>query len=1017
MKTAKLRTKIVSFLAVACMLFGGVASFIKTDSSVVAESAEIQISTLQDSYMAGAEISAPDSVEIVYNGQTYTSTGFAIRYPDGSVYNKRINTLKDAGVYTLVYSFVAGGKTLYAEKEITVEEYIYSVSNDKSSVTYGDLEMTKSQFKEGLLVELVGEAAFTYNKPIDISDMGLVNVCTIMPKWRGKSAPLNDPVTPDETAADFLVIRLTDVHDSDNYLEFRHKYQNLGASGYFTAGASNGYMAGIQWNNANAPQVALPNGVINMRTNEVLDYVSGRLHTEMNSTNGASPLTSSPISANGIGWTYDQESKVVRMQYNGNMDILVNDLDAPEIYTQSEQRFQGFTTGEVYFSIHLENPLTEKARIQIGEICGMSGEQLQQGIYVDNTAPILKIDAELNNDSVYALKGEPFQVFSASQSDANKVGDVETTVYYNYGTEAQTYISLKDGAFTPKKVGQYSIVYKATDAFGNTSEKIISVNVLDRWNGESLEQRITLKFADELAGATFPAGIDAQLPSYEVVAMNESSFGMKIETIAPSGAVSQVDLQANSFLPTEVGEYTVRYTYWDTVGSFVDEYKVSVTISENTNFLGVVSLPRYFIKGASYDIPTYDVATYVSVGNPVTIPVSPKVSVDGGDFVDIPNNQLEVTGSETVQFKYEYEESLFVSEKLEIVNVNYGNKTLSVGEYFQGDFTFNAQKLEYVSNKVVGENTLSFINTLSLKTFAVKFKIPEGALYSGVRFTLIDYYNRDNKVELELVSDGGKAGFSYQGLTLSGETSFADGKEKTIVYDSEENAFYFGDISFVNKTVFSSDLILLDATLLNLNAAQGATSEVSIAFPSVGNQTISSLGRDVAKPIIIVSDEAAGRWNKGDIVTLYVASVTDIYCPVQSSDIVCSVKTSNGFAKAMDGTLLDGTQNALVEYQLQLNDYDTYQVLYEIKDAYNNTGTFLFNSVVENDVPPTASFKDGSNASTIVVVEVGREYKLKEIVYSDDMTPMEAIEVAYFVMDVNSYSLVGYKDTIWFTWE
>lgn len=1018
MKTSKLRLKIVSFLAVACMLCVGLASFIKTDDTVLAEGAEIQISTLQDSYMAGTEITAPQTVEIVYNGQTYTSTGFVIRYPDGSVYNKAINTLTDVGVYTLIYSFVVDGKTLCAEKEISVEEYLYSVSNKNSSVTYGDLTMKKSPFTEGLIVELAGEAAFTYNQPIDISKMDLVNVCTYMPYWRGKTAPLNDPITPDETAADYLIIRLEDVHNPDVYLEFWQDYHNPGASGYFTAVSNNGFRAGIQWNSTASPQVSLPNGAIDMTTGKVIeDYPSGRLHTEMNSENGSSCLTSSPISNYGIGWTYNQENQIARMQYNGLRDVLVNDFDAPEIYKEEEQRFQGFTTGEVYFSMRLVNPVTEKARIQIAQICGMSGEQLKQGICTDTSGPKINIDADLINDSVYALKGEAFQVFSASQLDPNKTGKVEAAVYYNYGSESQTSISLKDGVFTPKKVGQYTIVYKATDKYGNVAEKVVYVNVLDRWKNETMDQRIVLKNMDSLEGTAYCAGAEAALPNYEVLAMNEEMFGIKIEAIAPSGEVSEVNLQANCFFPTEVGEYTLRYTYWDNVGTFVDEYKVLTTVSENTNFLGAVQFPRYFIKNASYDIPTYDVATYVSAGKPVVIPISAKASFDGGDFVEIPNDKLLVSGSETVQLKYEYADSLFLTEKIKIVNVDYGNKALKIGEYFQGDFTYDSKKLTYASNKLSGENTLSFINNISLDTFALKFKIPEGALYSGVRITLTDYYNRENKAVVELVSDGDKAGFNYQGLTLWSNVSFANGKEKTVVYNPKNNSFTFDDISYVNKTAFTSDLVLLDVTLFNLNAPQGATSEVSIALTSVGNQTISSLGRDVGKPIITVSSEASGRWKLGDVVTLYVGTISDIYCPVQSSDIRLSVKTSSGFVRAMDGTLLDGTQNALVEYQLELNEYGSYLVVYEARDAYNNLATYSFNIVLENAVAPTASFKDGTTESTIVYVELGKQYKLKEIVYGDDKTPVELISVTYFIIDMNTYGMVEKKDEVCFTWK
>ena len=1008
MKISKLRKKTVALLALLGVIVGGLGIANIPEQSAMANNAEIVELSLNDVYGIGAEIVVPETVQISYKDKTYIGTNATIRYPDGSYYESSSCRLTLQGNYTIAYKFIADdGCVKTVEKTFKVEGTNWSVSSSSASCEWVENGFknvigasSKSSYTDALHVTLGNNDTFTYNVPIDISAQDRVNVLTMF--------PVNPAIYKGNYPLSYCIVKLTDVHDSSNYIELVQNFTSPGCNlPYLMAGASCGYRTGIEWANLNAPSVVYAGRV-------------GKLHSGNDSQFGMSAQTSTSIVSYGVTWDYEDATKQVFYNHdgrttdkNGPGSNMVTDLDAPEIYTAKENQFKGFTTGEVYFSLQVMGLTQDTVEMDIASICGISGEELKQAAYVDTVAPIVSVNAELENDSVYALQGEEIELFSATALDPNLSGDVTYTVYYNYGSDAQTSVSTKNNKFTPSKVGTYTVVYKAKDLYGNVGTKEVFINVVNRWMGEVLSERVNFEFLTDIESETYPAGAQIIFPAYTIEGIN-GNVSLEVKAVSPSG--NEVKLNDDfSFVPVEVGEYKIICIYSDVLGSYEKEFVIESTVSSNVNFINTPGLPLYFIKGATYEIEDFYAHVYETVGEAQKVATMISAKIDDGEFAALNDNKLTVPEGNTLTLKYEYAGISYITNPMKIVDVNYGASRLTISEYFQGDFTWDSSSSSYVSNTRKGNNRLEFINTISLDTFSITFKIPKEALYSGIAFTLSDYYDINNKAILKLYSADGYVAFSINdGAEIFSSEEFASGIAKTISY--KDGQFYLdGENGLVNTVDFASDWCFLDMELLNIDAeTDDEEGKVAISISNVSNQAITKIGKDNAKPIIKAQTTYMGIQSLGTVVTVYKATVTDVYMPIQSSALKLTVrKPSGGYAVAVDGTIMNGTQSVNVDYQIQCTEYGTYKVSYSAEDEYKNVGSLNYDIVVVNRVPPTVTIEGGADEYTVAVVELGQKYTIKSIYYEDDITPTEYISVSHWIVS-QDYQVVAWTDTLAF---
>lgn len=1003
MKTLKFRLTFISLLIMlVCMFCAGLVSAFKPEKNfVLAEDAVISSSEsgIEDSYIFGSELTIPETVSVEYNGGTYTATASSVQFPDGISYVGLNHKLNQLGTYTIFYTFKADNVTLKARKTISVCQNNWSVSSERSQVKWGSTNISNG-VSEGLILSLFEGDTFQYNVPFNLSKTNLTEIININPFW--------EPTTGNHVEE--IVVTLTDAYDPSIQVMINTRY-HLNSAGtkttvYVRAGLNND-LIGCEYRTETGDNTIILDDLI--------------YKVQRNNNYGQSAGTNT-FDYSGLSFFYDYETKRIYSQAPTSASVvnykLVNDLDE---FAIAAQDFAGFTTGEVFLSLHCENYYESAAQLAIGKIFGASGEDLKSQEYQDETNPVIEIDTNLTDATgVYAVKGEAVNVFDARAYDINLVGDVKTNVYYNYNTAAQTYVALKNGQFTPNKLGCYTIVYTAIDTFGNTATETVYVNVIESMNGATVNKGIEFNWVDDsVEGKSYEAGKEVALPEYTLFGINQTPT-MEITAVSQYGNEIKIDVRSNTFVPSDVGEYTITYHYFDNVYEYEEKYTVSVSVSDAVNFLYSPAMPKYFIKNMEYSFEDYFAYEYKMNGEPTMVATSFELRFDDEDYLAADTSLVKILGEETVQFRYTALGAIYETEKLPIIDVNFGGK-LNIFEYFQGDFTVVSNA--YVSNVLKGNNTLDFINPISLSTFALEFKIPDTAKYTEVKVILTDYYDREAKIELSLKSEkimqNNQMAFLVNNASEKSLTgTFASGSlAKGFYYNSANNSFVCNSTANIeHKLAFKTDLCFLSIELIGLNSIDEFNpSERSISFTKVSNQNFSTTGRDTAMPIITADVSNSGYKNLNDVITVSAGVATDAYSSIlASAQTVKIFLPSGGYALATDGTRMNGvTNDSSKDYDIKLTSFGTYRVLYEATDASGQTGVLSYYIVVSNNIPPVVSIEGGADENTLVKVKLGKEYVVKSLEYSDDSTAKENIFVAYFIINEN-YACVSNSNTITF---
>ena len=576
---------ICSLLVAGCITVGGagaIATFDRADVPQVYALA-MPVGEFADTYYLNDTLEMPVSVEAELDGKTYSFTDGVLYYPNGVALQKNEYTLDQTGEYKVVYTLSADGKTLQTTKIFTVIEKNWSVSMADSSVKYGPLitrvEASTLETLDGLTVTLADGDTFNYNVPIDLSKNTINDIVTINPVTIDKETGETSLMVTNEPSAQNIVVRLTDAYDESNSVDFLLWY-TPGSSIYGRAGTPEQGVSGIERDENR------------LFSDTRAVYIDGNRHLVWYSRYGCPLKTGSAAgSANGFTWRFNNETNRVYLEHQRSLagGDLVTDIGNADIY--DDKVFKGFTTGEVYLSVTAIGYNDATVSFELGRIGGAEGDVLKSSDYKDTTAPILSVDyTPTTGNAVYVAQGETVRVFDAAAIDVSNA-TVDVSVYYNYESTKKTSVYLKDGAFTATQPGAYTIVYTATDFYGNSTQQKVVVNSVKTESGKAIDFDV-----EKLASLS--AGVEVKIPAPEVVGLNGD---VTVETTVtdPKGNKTSV---SGAYVPLYVGEYTLSYRYFDAVREYEYSYQVSGVASDASRFLGTLSMPRYFIKGAKYSL-------------------------------------------------------------------------------------------------------------------------------------------------------------------------------------------------------------------------------------------------------------------------------------------------------------------------------------------------------------------------------------------------------------------------------
>ncbi len=936
---------------------------------------------------------AVPSASFEKDGKTYAADYAYLVYPDNQAKSGDEFLLSQIGQYSLVYTATIDGEKVVSEKNFVTAEPLYVVGNAASYVEYQeelitstiDINSEAHAPYSGIKVGLVSGDSFTYNKPINLNEVGDNALFRLYPYNCTKVFGDADGYP---LQSEWYYIRLTDCYDPTNYLTIKLRWYGQGAM-YVQAGMSNQPNVGLEIGTPEPKPIANPGS-------EKHVYIDGQGYRAFYDVRyGTYAMRRGD--GEGMRFYFDVETKELFVQNsNSASKLLVTDLDNTDIY--GDKGYGGFTTGEVYLTVKAEgyrNGATH-ANFELAEIAGAALENKQ--FYVDENAPIATID-KYDGDVVYVAKNQPFEAFKANYADVNGVKESKITAYYGYGTDMATEVSVVDGKFIPTREGMYTLVYTAKDIFGVESKTLARVYCVECTDGKAVQFSVE-KLTSVAAGST------VALPVPTVDSINKGEFYKAHYVHKASGDITEIE--GENFVPVRLGAHELVYTYGDAYLQYTYSYEFTVSSSNNVVFGEIVS-PKYLIKGFKYTLEDV-IATTFSGEKEEDSATTVYAAVDGGGYsaTAIDSKGYLVTANESVRFKFvKYGESV-ESEAIPVINVKSG-EDLAVEKYFVGDFTKTSHVTSGVllrANAVSGDASVEFANDLTFSNFVFAFDIPaEAAGFNGLKLTFTDYYDRTNVKEVLLEKNGSGVKLSSGDSFVEMDKGFVNGSFR--LQTSRGKLFDGTDgVTFTND--FTFERVFLKVTLLGIDGVAG------INVGEINGQSLAGVTADDFAPAVLFSNPDTGYAKMGTTAIVHKAVGADVLCPYYVANLRVNVKGPDGkFVYAKDGTLLSGESLADKAYEIDLNAYGRYSITYSYEDqAGNLTKVIDFYNAVD-DAAPTISLTDVAAGST-VQASLYQPMTAASYAVSDNVSKENQIKV-WILVESPAHECVYLKGTTAFT--
>lgn len=951
---------LLGVLTVFAVTFAGFA-FLKPVSAETV----ISFAELKDEYSAGDKLDIPVSAAIKYNDELLTADKCYLVMPDGNALSSKSYNLDLIGTYTLVMEGVSGGKKVVAKKQFSVYNNYYMLSNESSTVSYGELNKTYKNkgMNNGVVAELTEGATLTLSEPINVYAAKKVDLLTFN-------------LVRMDTAVNYLNIRVVDCYDPDIEIDIQY-WKRLNQETYLKAGPKGGGLVGLV--SSDNGQYAIGDGLY---SRGIFGSSTRGNRTQNGNYNNITLSFENTEDGKIRIWTNTPEHE---SNPNGD-DRLVTEINNDKLYGTV---FPGFTTGEVIVSITatgFNNVPT--ARVEIGKIQGRTNAELNTfGYYKDTIAPAIKTA----DSDTKIIAGAATKVPAATAYDASGLnGEVDYTVWYNYNDpQSKKALTVTDGKFTAKELGTYTVEYRATDVFGNKATK-----TLDLVAAKKAEEGIAFT-ANKVTDAKI--GSSVNLTDYTIDSLCKNQT-VAVTVTTPGGKTADVTLNAHAYAIEELGTYKVKYTYSDAF--YNGEYEYTFTSYSDGKPVfekNYIPVPEYFIAGATYSVE--DVKAYYYEGsNKKASELKAYVAYDGGEYKAISQDEftvdktasslklkLTVSGNETIAIE---------SAEAKIVDVGFGTIKMDVTKYFAGDFSGKATSdySSFTSTKN-GDATMKFINTVLLSRFSASFEIGESESLSGVDFILTDYYDRTRTATISLENgDSDAKSASVNGVTSALPNTWK-GRSFTVSYNGASVSF---DGTQTNADFgFVSDLCLLQIRFRSVRKG------FVFRLASLYNQPFGAQMTDDVKPIVSAKLPDVVMPVNAEYET-DIPCYMDVLSPSARKNATLTVTlTKSGETKVerfkdVNGTTM-GKLPANVSYKMKFTEYGCYTFTYSFVDGSGREGWAQQLVYVYDLEAPSIEFKNKPTGT--IGVKVGSEVKALEVIVSDNVSKTENLTLWTVVYD------------------
>lgn len=869
---------------------------------------------------------------------------FTLSYPDGRVTAASPADIDSAGRYALRYFATVAGNTYFKEFPFTVDIPAITVGSD-SSFSYGEI---KSDYvengTEGLAVSLAEGDALRAAPVFDMKNATKNDVIVsffVLPRQMGN--------------VDFRDVIITLTDHLDPTIRMR-------VSAHSISGSEN--------LNRTWVSTAFNDQRLTSFNTETGKVVTSRWNTIVRHTfSGADQngIMTKPLNSQQVSIAYDASENALYAN-----DLMIAQFGNPAHY--SNPYGDGFPSGMADLTITADDYVAASAHFVITRIGSIS--DLSVPTVEDNDAPEITLDCfgESPDAMPIAEVGKPYRLPAASAYDVQSGEvDVRATVYYNVSSPERSNVASDGATFTPARKGTYGIVYRATDAFGNAAEKLVTVRAVGETEPLTVAagaHASSAEAGDELEAAEFTISGGSGKATTRIYA----SFGGERKDITA----------ARVFRPDRAGEWKVEYVATDYIGNTASAaYTVSVTAGTAPRFIGSPTLPRMFIAGSSYPLPAFNAYDYSS-GAAVARPATPSAMQDGMPLA-IENGRITPAAGGPVSVSYTCGATVLPAIEVPVVEVFMAadGGRLHIENYLVGDNVTAESADSCIFSEAVsaGDAGWTFANSLVANAFNIRFAGVNGRTqYSSLVITLTDSEDSEKTLDMVITAADGTSRLVVGGKSYILGGSLAAGDEFTLSYS-------FGKIVLGGVTAdaggadFPSGRVWLSVTMKE--ASPGAR----WALRQIGNQNTNNVSMDMIRPTITVMGEYGGTFTAGATVTLPRAVAGDVLSPYVS--LTLSVTAPDGTTiKSLDGTTLLRVDPSR-EYEISLSEIGQYRVQYSAEDG-NGSGRLNWGYAVnvEDDVAPVITLSGGTEAAA-----VGDVLMFPDVTVSDNYSTVEEIIV------------------------
>ena len=606
-----------------------------------------------------------------------------------------------------------------------------------------------------------------------------------------------------------------------------------------------------------------------------------------------------------------------------------------------------------------------------------------------NLKPTITLDSRFANAGPLRLAiNEPVIIPEATVTDDNLKGDVNVTVYYNYGTPFQQVVGTEDGVFTPMKVGEHAIVYSACDWFGEVAEEVVYVSCA----------KVVDNVALKLTASDFTGNAGEECSIHECVLTGLYDDVSKLKVYARfEGETEREEIYDYRYFPRNVGVYDIIYEYETPFKTYSTTSRLTTNAGGNVE-LNEAPLPKYYIKGARYTLDDWTGYEF-NEKYPVKKTATAYMKADGGEYVEIDHKDVTIQANSSVQFKFVLGGKAVETVVFPVVDVGFGS-TLSTKEYFQGEgFAENAENSLFTVKDGLGNYTLDFINVLSLSSFNLEFIVPYDEkqpelIYDemqAIDVTLTDYYDRNKAVTVRYENNSGTLIISCNGGARKNTGKPFVGMKNTLFYNKGKLSDSSGT-SWDWTGDFESNRLLLSVSFI------GVDGDAGIKVQRIGSQGFDATS-DRIEADIYYPDSQFGIHELGSVLTLQPAEVTDVLSPYLQKNQKFTVTAPNGsYVTSVDGVLLDGTCDVTRAYQIKIESVGSYLVQYTYEDQSGNVKSSYYGIDVPERNAPVITL-DGVEDGAVLTAEINTWVDIAQYSASDDTTAVEELRAYVAVFD------------------